>query len=667
MKSSFFRLLLPFIILFFLPFEQLSSQILPPEQLEEDCLFLRLQLWDTIDNGASLADFESVARELLNQARTQKCKQQFLLTWASTYAVDFASPEASRNFIDSLLSKSTIEWHNPYHQTLLVQQASNYSDLDVVSPAKVLTDSFSALLKRDDLVLIDTNYYFMLSSVFGELEQPALAASLLNDLSVRFSGDRILSWQVRYHLMLNAAEVEDYPAASRHFRLSLPLTDTSALNSMALAELYGIGAYSLLQSGDTTAAKRWNTTAESVLDKSSQPIMLGYYLMVEFATATGITEQVATAKQLISFARSKTPPAYIRRLAYAKLYSNTISTKKTLPGKAEIYQEWKKLIKKTPPKQASERLAFAAATVAEGYVTAEGQEAYKQLLASYRDEANKEGQRVNAEMANKYERRIQQDSIALLMLQSEASKTEANASRERQRLLLLTLGVVLAALFLLLLAFRRRKALNKELAQKNARITLLNIDINHRTSGYLGNIIKLLKEQKFKLDDAGADPHVLDELERQTLVYTKLQHLHTTVDDRMVINLKQYLEKLTNLLLKSFQCGEVPILLDLKAADINVDPKLALPLALILNELMTNTAKYAARKEGVAPASFRAELADAQTLVLNYEDDGPSNDSNTSAHFSSNTGLDLITGLTKQMAAKMEQVAGYGYRARVEL
>jgi len=255
----------------------------------------------------------------------------------------------------------------------------------------------------------------------------------------------------------------------------------------------------------------------------------------------------------------------------------------------------------------------------------------------------------------------------LLLLKAQAADTAATSRQRQLWLLLALLTVVGSGLFFALRESRRRKVLNKELAQKNARISLLNSDINHRTNGYLGNIIKLLKEQRFKLDDAGANPHVLDELERQTLVYTKLQNLLTTVDDRTVVNLKGYLKELTVLLLKSFQGGGTPLLLDLKAADINIDPKLALPLALILNELMTNTAKYAARSGDVAPARFRAELIGPQILMLNYEDDGPDTEADTSAHFSSNTGLDLITGLTHQMEADRVEVEGFGYQARVEL
>ena len=268
----------------------------------------------------------------------------------------------------------------------------------------------------------------------------------------------------------------------------------------------------------------------------------------------------------------------------------------------------------------------------------------------------------------RYETEKVEAANEVLLLQNEAATTAATNRKRQLWLVLALLAAVLGGFYVAVRNSRRRRLLNEELARKNDRITLLNTDINHRTNGYLGNIVKLLDEQKYKLEDANADPRVLDELGRQTYVYSKLQNLLTiTEDDRTVVNLSNYVRELTDLLTASFRGSGMPLLLTLDVADIDVDPKIAAPLALILNELMTNTAKYAARSNGAIAARFRASKLDDETLLVEYADDGPGTAIDTSAYYSSNTGLDLIDGLSRQLEATVEETEGFGYRARIKL
>jgi two-component sensor histidine kinase len=78
---------------------------------------------------------------------------------------------------------------------------------------------------------------------------------------------------------------------------------------------------------------------------------------------------------------------------------------------------------------------------------------------------------------------------------------------------------------------------------------------------------------------------------------------------------------------------------------------LAMPMALILNELLTNAAKYGSK--GNEPCVVRAGLTrEGDCLTLCVEDEGPGFDLETVRHRAS--GLQLVQGLARQLRGRFE-------------
>jgi two-component sensor histidine kinase len=87
-----------------------------------------------------------------------------------------------------------------------------------------------------------------------------------------------------------------------------------------------------------------------------------------------------------------------------------------------------------------------------------------------------------------------------------------------------------------------------------------------------------------------------------------------------------------------------------------------MPLALILNELLTNVAKHAARE---SETSVTVGLRNAEReMVLWVEDDGPGFDYRSNGRRRS-SGLGLVAGLTKQIQGTFEVERGVGTRCIV--
>ena len=98
------------------------------------------------------------------------------------------------------------------------------------------------------------------------------------------------------------------------------------------------------------------------------------------------------------------------------------------------------------------------------------------------------------------------------------------------------------------------------------------------------------------------------------------------------------------------------IVIDMDAiAPVQLPNDSAMPLALIMNELLTNAAKHAGTKgaTGDRPAHARVALArEDDTLVLTVEDDGPGFQLHNVRKRSS--GLGLVAGLARQLGGSFD-------------
>jgi len=255
----------------------------------------------------------------------------------------------------------------------------------------------------------------------------------------------------------------------------------------------------------------------------------------------------------------------------------------------------------------------------------------------------------------------------LLTLRSQAAEIETISKQRQLWLLLALLAAVAGGLFFFRREARRRRKLNDELKLKNNRISLLNSEINHRTNNYLTSIIRLLQEQQFKAAKNNTDVGAVNDLERQIFVYTKLQRMLKTDDEKAVVNLKGYFQELISTIQESFQVAGDPVHLVFTADDIIVNPDFAAPLGLIINELLTNSVKYAQRRNGLVYATLSCRLKGKDKFIMRFEDDGPAENPDTEGRFSSGSGLELIEGLTVQLEGKKISSEGFGYEAEFEL
>ena len=144
---------------------------------------------------------------------------------------------------------------------------------------------------------------------------------------------------------------------------------------------------------------------------------------------------------------------------------------------------------------------------------------------------------------------------------------------------------------------RAEEKIHSALEQKD---TLLR-EVHHRVKNNLQAIISLMEMHAAQIEDAGTR-QFLKELEEQartmSLVYEQLYQSENLAQVDMAL----YLQKLASNVLEAFSGGRA-IKLDLKIAPVSLDVAQAMPCGLIVNELLTNSLKYA------FPPGFRGKPA----------------------------------------------------------
>ncbi|WP_187271101.1 hypothetical protein [Neolewinella aurantiaca] len=234
-----------------------------------------------------------------------------------------------------------------------------------------------------------------------------------------------------------------------------------------------------------------------------------------------------------------------------------------------------------------------------------------------------------------------------------ARVSELTVSRQRYGLLALGFGALalIGGYFVQRRNSRREAALNADLLAKNAEITRqknsisrLNTHISHTTGNYLKRIINILRnEQKRGLQEE-RDVSLTNALARQTTAFRRLQTQPRR--ENYFIDLGKYLEAYAGDLMESFSAEGTPLELNCNIDSMEVPVGLASDLGLILQELTTNSVKYA-RKEGGYVVTYLDILTedDGEIRVI-YRDGGPDDGEVNPDHYSSALGMALIKDLT---------------------
>ena len=205
-----------------------------------------------------------------------------------------------------------------------------------------------------------------------------------------------------------------------------------------------------------------------------------------------------------------------------------------------------------------------------------------------------------------------------------------------------------------------RIAAQEEVTRSLAQKEILLREIHHRVKNNLQMISSLLTLQSEQMPSPEARDLLTECVHRvrsMAMIHQQLYGVETI--DR--IELETYVNTLAGSLRLSL-APECRLRVNANPVELSVD--LAVPIGLILNELLTNAFKY-----GCAPAHDRADLGwdvavtiegDARKFIVTVQDRGPGLPDGFSISDSSTLGLQLVRALTRQIKGKLTSSSADG-------
>jgi len=171
-------------------------------------------------------------------------------------------------------------------------------------------------------------------------------------------------------------------------------------------------------------------------------------------------------------------------------------------------------------------------------------------------------------------------------------------------------------------------------------------EIHHRVKNNIQVISSLLKLQSNNIDDE----QVKDALKAsQSRVYA-MSAIHETLygaENLSEIDLKPYLSTITKALVQTYSFNQGNVKLNIESDEIRLNIEKASPLGLIINELITNSLKYAFPVDRGGEVVVILETLDHKELKLIIKDDGVGMPVDFDWRNSNTLGLQLVRTLVE--------------------
>jgi two-component sensor histidine kinase len=186
------------------------------------------------------------------------------------------------------------------------------------------------------------------------------------------------------------------------------------------------------------------------------------------------------------------------------------------------------------------------------------------------------------------------------------------------------------------------------ISKQNEEKTVMLKEIHHRVKNNLQIITSLLRLQSRELESPEAIAKFKDATHRviaMSMIHEKMyqsDHLST-------MHLKEYLHDLSSDLVTSYQSG-YPVQLAIECDVESIGLKSIVPLALIMNELISNSLKYAFDEYDNCEISISFTRFQDKLCRLVYSDSGTWKAPSRTGSF----GLDLIESLTDQLEGSLK-------------
>jgi|GEM_PF-1005240 len=209
-----------------------------------------------------------------------------------------------------------------------------------------------------------------------------------------------------------------------------------------------------------------------------------------------------------------------------------------------------------------------------------------------------------------------------------------------------------ARLVLALDVTERMKAERQLQASLNEKEIMIK-EIHHRVKNNLQIISSLLTLQSEFIKDTSAKEYFTDSQNRVKSMAIIHEKLYQTRDFAN-INIKDYVDNLTLSLFRAYNISSAQIDVEIVISDISLDVDTAIPCGLIINELVSNSLKYAFSNQRKGKMIIKLIPVDEDKLQLMVCDNGVGLPKELDLTKMQSLGLSLVNILSKQLNGEVQ-------------
>lgn len=294
---------------------------------------------------------------------------------------------------------------------------------------------------------------------------------------------------------------------------------------------------------------------------------------------------------------------------------------------------------------------------------------YLKSYVSLRDSILSEDKNARiAEMQVKYESERKDNEILKVKLEKE---TDAARARKQKTILFVGLLLFAGGLLFVSWAYRSKRRINRLLDEKNKlneaiieQKQLMMGEVHHRVKNNLQLISSMIDLESRNVTDDATKSIVSDIQKRVGAISILHQFLYDKDKDSIdKADAAMYLRQLGDGLNKSFRSSEKQVDIHYEVEPLQLGTDALVPIGLIVNELITNSFKYAFTENGgsIFVRLFRKE----HLLILEVEDNGKGIKDEPSK--STSFGLTMIRSLCRQLDAVWDVETKNGLKNRFEI
>ena len=256
----------------------------------------------------------------------------------------------------------------------------------------------------------------------------------------------------------------------------------------------------------------------------------------------------------------------------------------------------------------------------------------------------------------KNERSLRENELQLNIVSNEKSLARKN---NQQIILLIIISIVLILIGFIYHNYKLKQTsnlklenVNQELNTKNQQNELLLKEIHHRVKNNLELVKSLIALQSAQLEDSDTKDAMIasqNRVQSMGIIHQKLYQ----GDNLGSIEMKDYFLNLGEGILDTFNADE-KVKIEYAMDNLELDVDTAVPIGLIVNELLTNALKYAFPENLKGNISISLSKSNPETLTLKVVDNGIGKITGLSPK-GTGFGSQLIKLLTQQLNGEMTE------------